>query len=165
MIVMSKEDKWEKLYEKYMGMPERTKTPVPAKKVLTIAGLAVACVSILFLFYFFNYFALPMYDNVNAAVMSMVTSDGSVKLGLSGLPAERCYWIRPTYDGRYLLEVKVYESRNYSQKCIGTPINTTVLTLDYPIDIAGDTDCVCGENRYWLDKMFENDRLQIKITS
>ena len=156
-----KEDDWHELRSKWSNMVSRKRVETK-KLLLSVAVLILASVSILVAFYYFDYFAFPTYGNVDAAIMGMVGSEGNATASLSGLPAGRCYWIRPTYnESGHFVEVIEYDAES---QCLGVVTNKTVLRLESALNI-GTRDCVCGDSSYTMEKTLDRHGINLKLTA
>ncbi len=103
----------------------------------------------------------PVETDASAA-MSKVNSEGAGVLYFSSGDDELCYWITPTFDSGYFLEIRKYNST--SGDCYGKMIGKDMVGLDGPVSISGDTDCICSK-RVSIAKVEQDgaDFLEVKI--
>jgi len=162
MITVREDEEWKKLKGKY-GVKPQTKKPISKRKLSVLIVLPVLCLSILAIFLYFFYFALPVYSDVNAAVASIISSEvGDARYSLSGLPSGRCYWIRPMYnESGHFVEIIEYRAESV---CIGVTTNKTVLHLASALNIVA-SDCICGNNSYTMEKTLDKYGINLKLVA
>jgi len=73
-----------------------------------------------------------------------------------------CYWIRSSRDVEYFLEIKKYQSP--IGKCFGLTVDNSRVNLENGMNVLGDTDCLCGGQKYLLERIMEGQRVDLKIT-
>jgi hypothetical protein len=88
--------------------------------------------------------------------------DGGNKISVEINENDVCYWIRPTIDGKYIIEIKKYQSM--VKKCFGLDLDESRITLENGVNIIGDTDCLCNGEKYSLERVIEGERVDVKIT-
>lgn len=142
VITMKKKEEWERLKEKYAKRPEKIKKPMSKKKLSTIFGIIVLCVSLTVLYIYFNYFAVVVHTDVMSAV-SQLSYGETDELIIGSGEENLCYWITPTFNKGHFLEIKKYNSS--TNDCYGKLIEISMLPIDGPIDLIGDTDCICNK--------------------
>jgi len=95
------------------------------------------------------------------AIEKLISGEDEIILEIT--ESDVCYWIRPTHDGKnYLLEIKKYQST--TGKCFGSVVDEYHITLEHGMNIIGDTDCLCSEEKYQLERVVGERRVDLKIT-
>jgi len=73
-----------------------------------------------------------------------------------------CYWITPTKDMDYYLELKKYSSE--TSECHGKLLEESTIPTGKSIGIIGKTNCLCG-NEIIIKKLDEETGTFLKIIS
>jgi hypothetical protein len=84
-------------------------------------------------------------------------------VAISGLSESTCFWITPSHNGEnYTLIIREYNSP--TKDCVGKLINKTEIVTGIPINIQGDTSCICGGEQYLVEKLSEKGLTNFKIS-
>jgi hypothetical protein len=98
--------------------------------------------------------------NITSAVEKLI--DGKNKVIVEISEKDVCYWVRSTRDVKYFLEIKKYQST--TGKCFGLTVEESHVTLENGMNVLGDNDCLCSGKKYLLERVVEEQRIDLKIT-
>jgi len=79
--------------------------------------------------------------NFTSAVIKLI--DGRSEMMIRN-DENTCFWITPTKENGYNLEVKKYNS-NETNGCYGEIVEESKIPTGEPIDIISKTNCLCGK--------------------
>jgi len=101
----------------------------------------------------------PAETNATMA-FSKVYSGEEETIYLASGDKEMCYWITPTFDNGYYLEIKKYNSTE--EQCYGDILERNMIKLGEPVNMRGDTDCICS-SRVKITKSEENGYVFLEV--
>jgi hypothetical protein len=78
--------------------------------------------------------------NFTSAIVELLKGGDEVLVQTS--ESNVCYWITPTRDKGYYIEIKKYSSEN--KECYGKLLEESMIPTDKPINIIGKTNCLCS---------------------
>jgi len=84
----------------------------------------------------------PAETDATFAMTGLSTGDIE-KIYMTSGKKNECYWITPTFDRGYYLEIRKYYSE--TNDCYGNLLDEVVIPLDGPVNIIGNTDCICSK--------------------
>ena len=98
--------------------------------------------------------SLPSFQ---AALLSTIESQKNFIV--KDLPSDKCYWIRPTFNGtHYLIEINVF--KNDEMKCSGMPIAVENIVTKTFTNVLTSENCICGKNVLLENR---NDGIRLRL--
>jgi hypothetical protein len=170
---MEEDKEWKKLKEKWLeSKKKRTekssflRLPKISAKTFVMAVPIILCLSLLFVFIYYNYLTISdyggisTYDDINEAMVDILEPKEQVgRYSFSNLPENHCYWIRPSYNGtHHLVEIIDYESED---NCLGISTGKIVFVVDSSLNVVSD-DCICDDS-FDIRKSFGNYGMDLEI--
>jgi len=98
--------------------------------------------------------------NFPSAINRMI--EGENEILIKTAESNICYWITPTIDKGYYLEVKKYYSEN--NDCYGRLLEKKLIPTDKPIGIIGRKNCICSSDVI-IERIDEKTGTFFRITS
>jgi hypothetical protein len=137
------------------------KLPIENSRLLLVFGIIFAILfSIIFLKYYFK--PVSTYNSFYKAVDFLASKPEEATVMISGLPENTCFWVTPSHNGvNYTLVIREYDSP--TKNCIGKLIQESEIVIENPINIMGDTSCICGGKKYLIEKMSEGGLTSLNI--
>jgi hypothetical protein len=130
-----KEEKWEKLYEKYKKKPSE-------KNYWKYFVLTVIALGLISLIIYYFYFRIPSITIENfASSLTNLTSPVSYRIWLHSLGKGNCYWLTtsPSSEG---WQLELWKYRNTSSCITENLAEITRYSVSYPVNIGGKS-CLC----------------------
>ena len=148
---MAEDKKWDKLRNKWKTKKKvkEQKPPIRMKEIIyrlknyTIVLLLIAVpLFIGAVLIIYPRYLSPAETDTTFAMTGLSTGEIE-KIYMTSGKKNECYWITPTFDRGYYLEIRKYNST--TNDCYGNLIDETVIPLDGPVNIIGNTDCICSK--------------------